>query len=98
VRCGKLQEVSIGRRTRDVDQRQLGDERTVEHARDATVLVELAVDLGGRVFDPEVVEPSGEHLNEWTLSLIVRCRVALKNARCYGLWIAGHLNLRLELN
>ena len=75
----------------EIEQGQLGNQRTVEHARDRAVLVELAVNLGGRVFDPEVVKPSGEHLNERTLSLIVRPGMSLKNARCHGLWIAGHL-------
>jgi hypothetical protein len=70
----------------------LGEQRAVEHARDGAIPVELAVDVGGDLVDPEVANTSHEHLNERALVPAVRRRlVSLENAGCHGTSIAFHL-------
>jgi hypothetical protein len=55
-----------------IEERELGDERATEHACDGAVPVELAVDVGRVVFDPQVAPPSDQHLHERAVVLLSR--------------------------
>src|ERR1044072_3684653 len=94
ARCGKPREASIERRVREhVVERELGQRRATQNARQRTILVELAADMDRTVFDSEVAHSSHEHLDERALVAIMPGCVTLKDARCYGLPIAAHAGL-----
>jgi hypothetical protein len=73
-------------------QADLGQLWTVQNARQRTILVQLAVDVRGRVFDSKVANPTDENLDERALAAIVSCVMTLEHARCYCLLIA-HVGL-----
>src|SRR4051794_10016310 len=95
ARCGKPRVASTGKRARDqIVQSDLGQQRATEHARQRTILVELSIDVGRRVFDACSANPPREHLHQRALvPIMTGCWMTLKHARCYGLPLAAHVGL-----
>jgi hypothetical protein len=95
VRYGKPREASTERRKRDeIVESDLSQHRATQHARQRAIPVELSIDIGRRVFDPNGANPPRQHLHERAfVSLMPRCRMTLKDAGCYGLPLAAHAGL-----
>jgi hypothetical protein len=66
----------------------LGQLRTVQDARQRTILVQFAVDVRRRIFDSKVAHPADQNLDERALAAIMSCGMTLEDARCYALVIA----------
>jgi hypothetical protein len=75
-----------------VIQADLGELRTIQNARQRTILVQFAVDVRWRVFDSKIADPADEHLDERALAAIMPRCMTLEHARCYGL-VIGHVGL-----